>query len=131
MSGCKKDPSYTQKQVSAFFTLSGNFQAYSQDAVILAVISFQTRYKTPQVLSDDDLELHGECAFSDSHYSIPDPGYISCYYTLSDDADEIFLYYKGGSNSKKLIRSYQMEIRDSDNIHFTNGGRVFKFERVK
>ena len=131
LSGCKKDPSFTQKQVTAFFTLSGNFQAYSNDAVIEAVISFQTRYSTPQLLSGKDVYVHGECAFSDADYTIPDQGYTSCYYALSDNADEIFLYHKGGSDSKKLLRSYKMAILDTDNIHFTYEGRILKFERVK
>jgi hypothetical protein len=130
LSGCKKDPSYTQKQITAFFTLSGSFQVYSNDDVIEAVLSFRTRYTAPQLLSGKDVYAHGECAFSDANYAIPDQGYVSCYYALSDNADEIFLYYKGGSNNKELMRSYKMTILDSDNIHFTDGGRVLDFERV-
>lgn len=131
LSGCKKDPSYTQKQITAFFTLSGNFQVYSDNAVIESVISFRTRYTAPQLLSGKDVYVHGECAFSDANYTIPDEGYTSCYYALSDNADEIFLYYKGGSDNKELMRSYKMVIQNSDNIHFIDGERVLKFERVK
>ena len=130
LNGCKKDPSYTQKQISAFFTLSGNFQAYSNGTVILAVVSFQTHYKMPQIPSEEDFEIHGECTFSDSYYAIPDQGYVSCYYALSDNADEIFFYYKGGANNRKLMRSYKMTILDTDNIHLTDGGRVLEFERI-
>ncbi|MDR0367797.1 MAG: hypothetical protein LBH82_01490 [Bacteroidales bacterium] len=130
LGGCKKEPTFTQKQVSAFFTLTGEFQAYS-DQVILAVISFQTRYAAPQIPSGDDVELHGECAFFDSHYDISEQGSIACYYAISDDADEIFFYHKGGNANKKLIRSYKMNIQNEDNVSLSNGGRVLRFERVK
>ena len=130
LSGCNKNPGFTKKQVNAFFILAGNFQAYSQDAVIVGVISFKERYSAPTELSGRNVYAHGECAFSDARYEIPEQGYISCYYALSDDADQIHLYYRGGSNNKKKMRTYGLTIQGNDTLHLTEEGQTLIFERI-
>ena len=132
--GCTKEPSFTQKQISAFYVLTGNFQAYEQDEQIAAVLAFGTRYSSPKNIADGKKILftaHGECSFADSKYSIPDNGYISCYYSLSESANEISFYYKGGMNNNKFIRTYLLSIENVSHIRLEEGGRGLSFERIE
>ena len=134
LAGCKEEPAFTQKQISAFYVLSGNFQAYEQDMQIAAVLSFGTRYNTPKNIADGKNTLffaHGECSFADSKYKISEKGYIPCYYTLSESADEISFYYKGGVDNNKFIRTYLLSIEDNSHIRLEESGRRLSFERIE
>ena len=132
--GCGKEPVFTQKQISAFYVLSGNFQAYEQDKQIVAVLSFGSRYSTPKNIADGKNTLffaHGECSFADSKYKISEKGYNFCYYTLSESANEISFYHKGGVDNNKFIRTYLLTIEDNSHIRLEEGGRRLLFERIE
>ena len=134
LAGCEKEPVFTQKQISAFYVLSGNFQAYEQDKQINAVLSFGSRYSTPKNIADGKNTLffaHGECSFADSKHQISEKGYISCYYTLSESADEISFYHKGGIDNNKFIRTYLLTIEDNSHIRLEENGRRLLFERIE
>ncbi len=133
--GCKdKDKKYTDAQTKALSELYGNYQAYLDHEKITAVISFTAHYQKPRAMYDGKTLLfyaHGECSFADDKYPIPDVGYILCYYSLSDDADIMYFYYKGGVNNKDQLREYQLYIKSNTVFHLTDGERLLVFEKVK
>ena len=132
--GCDKPKSFTQKQMQAFYALTGGFQAYEQDQRVAAVVSFGTRYTAPKNIADGKKTLfvaHGECSFADSRYAISEKGYNTCYYTLSEEADAISFHYKGGENNNKLLREYRFSFQSNDQFALEESGRRLQFERMK
>jgi hypothetical protein len=132
--GSCKDKRYSDEQIKAFFTLTGNYQSYVNEDMIFSVISFMSHYVKPRAIKNGKKVLfyaHGECFFSDYQYYIPDEGYITCYYTLSWEADAISFYYKGGENNHKLMRKYNLYVKNADTFILTDNGRQLLFEKVK
>ena len=132
--GCDKERKFTQKQISAFYVLAGNFQAYEQDALVAGILSFGTRYGSPKNIVDGKKSLffaHGECSFADSKYPISEKGYFSCYYRLSESADAISFYHNGGVDNNKFIRTYSLSIEDNSHIRLEESGRRLLFERIE
>ncbi|MDR1879293.1 MAG: hypothetical protein LBQ64_07005 [Bacteroidales bacterium] len=132
--GCKKENYYTPQQLGVQLVLTGNYHAYDKNAIV-GVISFKSHYSRPVTVSDNDnkkplYEVHGECTFSDYGSFSPDEGYIACYYALSKEANSILFYYKGGTNSKKLLKEYTFAVQNMTSFQLTSGGRTMLFEKV-
>jgi len=128
--------SYSSEQRNVINTLEGSFHAYMNNEKIIAVMSFlpRTSYITPSSMTDrDGVEFlaHGECFFSDCNYPIPDEGYIPCYYSLSEDANTITLYNKGGVDNKRRLRDYKLHVSSDTVFTLNDNGRLLKFEKVK
>jgi len=133
-SACDEDREYSDEQRNTLDKLNGNYHAYVDNEVILAVISFMARHEMPLPIYDGNKILfygHGECFFSDSEYFIPEKGYIPCYYSISKNIDIIYFYYKGGENSKSLLREYGLYIENDDVFTLKDNGRLLRFEKVK
>jgi hypothetical protein len=131
-----EDKRYSNEQRKAFSTLKGNYHSYdAEQKKIFSVLSFIVSYAKPRKIADGKKVLfyaHGECFFSDSQYSIPDKGYIECYYRLSKEANAISFYYKGGANNKKLLRKYALLIEGREAFVLKeDNGRTLVFEKVK
>jgi hypothetical protein len=129
-----KDKKYSNAQRKVFSTFNGNFHSYIDKEMIYAVISFVGHYSKPRPISEGKKVLfyaHGDCFFSDYQYAIPDKGYIECYYTLSKEADAITFYYKGGTNSKQSLRTYNLVVKDDNTFSLMDNGRALIFERVR
>jgi hypothetical protein len=132
---CIKELKYTQEQTDALDRLNGIYHANVDNKMIYAVISFTAHYSKPYAAKDDKEKFlfaaHGECYFSDYQYYIPDKGTITCYFAFSKKADNMFFYYKGGSNHKDFLRSYKLYIESEDIFRLDDNGRVLSFEKVK
>ena len=131
---CKKTKWYTTEQKNAFKTLDGNYHSYVGNEKISGLMSFMAHYAMPLAVKEGkkiSYYLHGECLFWDYNYSIPDVGYIQCYYSLSDNADVLFLYYNGGENDKKLLREYNLYIESKNVFSLVNNGKTLRFEKLK
>jgi len=102
---------------------------------ILAVISFTANYAMPLPLNDDKKKLlfnaHGECFFADSGYPLPEKGSTSCYYVLSERADALSFYYRGGNNDKQFLRQYKLTIQDGNVFYLENSGKLLTFEKME
>lgn len=134
LSACDKIKVYTEEQKNAREKITGNYHAYLNHEIILAVISFSAHYIAPHEMLDGKTVLfdaHGECFFSDAQYPIPDEGYITCYYAYSKYADTMYLYNKGGINDKKLLRAYNLCVKDTNTFILIDNSRVLTFEKVK
>ena len=133
-SACEKKKQYSNEQKNALNKLDGNYHAYKGKEMIYAVISFTSSYRMPIPVYEGKKVLfykHGECFFSDYSYYIPEKGYITCYYSLSENADVISFYYKDGENDKRLLREYGLHIENNDVFTLNDNGRILKFEKVK
>jgi hypothetical protein len=131
---CKdKGPRYSPEQSNVRNNLKGNYHAYiNNHEMIYAVISFTAHYINPRVLDEDAKTfLHGECYYSDYKYPIPAEGYITCYYALSEKADIMYFYYRGETNDKVFLRSYNLYVQNEDVFTLTDNGRALTFEKVK
>ncbi|MDR0602824.1 MAG: hypothetical protein LBG80_00800 [Bacteroidales bacterium] len=131
-----KDKKYSDAQLKIFSTLNGNYQSYidRDGEMIFAVISFLYHYSQPRPVKNGKKVLfyaHGECFFSDYQYYIPDEGYITCYYSISREADAISFYYKGGKNNNKLLRKYSLLIKNDEMFILGDNERQLVFEKVK
>jgi hypothetical protein len=133
-----EDKKYSDEQLKAFSTLTGNYHSYAHDdsdnEMIFAVISFMYHYSKPRPIKSGKKVLfyaHGECFFSDYQYHIPDKGYITCYYSLSKDINSISFYYKGGGNNNQLLRKYSLLIKNDDMFILKDNERQLVFEKVK
>ena len=128
---CETEPKLSSEQQKAQDNLNGNYHAYINQEMILAVVSFTAHYLKPRALDDNKTFIHGECYYSDSQYPIPEKGYIICYYALSEKADMLSFYYRGGANDKTFLRSYNLYVQDENVFTLTDNGRVLTFEKVK
>ncbi|MDR2409433.1 MAG: hypothetical protein LBE13_15135 [Bacteroidales bacterium] len=131
-----KDKKYSNAQLKAFSTFNGNYHSYvdRDGEMIFAVISFLYHYSKPRQVKSGNKVLfyaHGECFFSDYQYYIPDEGYITCYYSLSYEANSISFYYKGGGNNNQLLRKYGLLIENDDTFILMDNDRRLVFEKVK
>jgi hypothetical protein len=131
--GCKKENNYTPQQLSMQPVLTGIYHAYVKNAIV-GVISFQAHYSRPVTILDNNnkprYDVHGECIFSDYASFAPAEGYINCYYELSKEADRISFYYRGGSNSRQLLKEYSFAIRNMTSFQLTSNGHTLLFEKV-
>ena len=133
-SACEKIEKYSNEQRDALNKLSGSYHAYVGKEMISAVISFTSRYEMPLPVSEGKnvvYYLHGECLFWDYNYYIPDKGYIPCYYSISEKADELSLYYKGGDDNRRLLRTYGLRIETTDVFTLNDNGRIIRFQKIK
>jgi hypothetical protein len=133
-SACKEDRlQYTDAQKDVFPFVEGSFQAYTNNTIV-GVLSFKSHYSDPVAMKDDKekflFEAHGECVFSDSRYAIPEEGAISCYYAFSKEADRLYFYYKGGVNTRKLLRSYAFSRSATATLLLTEADRTLEFQKV-
>ena len=133
---CKdKNKKYSSEQEDALKKLKGNYHAYFEREMILAVISFTAHYYSPQEVLDDKknvlFDAHGQCYFTDSYYPIPEKGYIPCYYAYSEKADFMYFYYKSGEKDKTFMRAYILHIQNEDVFTLTDANKTLTFEKVK
>jgi len=132
---CKKVEKYTDEQLRALNLLKDNYHAYIEREMIFSVVSFTAYYSTPKAINNENGKLlfyaHGDCYFSDYQYSIPEEGYLICYFSYSKKADAMTFYYKGGTYDKKLLRSYDLYIESQNGFTLKDRGRILTFEKVK
>jgi|GEM_PF-3657783 hypothetical protein len=126
--GCSKvddavNSPYSESQLKALTMMTGTFNSESTtlDSIMgeYTTISFTKTYSEPIHFYKEDyvdgqvllFSAHGECTY------ISTVSTISCYFNISDDADKLTLYFKGGNGDKKQYSSFNLKIYSADKFY--------------
>jgi len=125
LSSCSKDDNYispySEPQKKALAMMTGKFSS-KVEFDYNSSIEFLKVYTSPLDIYEDDylngkvvaLTAHGECVYK-GFGKTNEPG-VNCYFYVSQDASELFIYLKGGTSDKKLYNYYSLLIVSSDNF---------------